>query len=236
MRFNAILLAIPLVACGSGSAVGGSDPGPRAERSYPLSGFTRIANAAPADVRVTTGGGFAIKASGSEKLLERLELTVENGALQIRVRKGAWNFGNNGSATIEVAMPRIEGASIAGAGGMTIDRGSGDFAGDISGAGDLTIGRVEGGNVSFDVSGAGDVAAAGTAETLNASVAGAGSIRAKELRVRSAEVEVAGAGSVDATVDGDARVSIAGIGSVDLGPRAKCNVSKAGLGSVTCGQ
>ncbi|PCD03725.1 DUF2807 domain-containing protein [Sphingomonas spermidinifaciens] len=237
MRFSAILLAIPLVACGSGSAIGGSDAGPKGERSFALSGFTRIANSAPADIRVTTGGsGFAIEASGSQKLLDRLEMIVEGGALQIRVKKGSWSWDNAGSATIEVAMPRIEGASIAGAGGMTIDRGTGDFDGDISGAGDLTIGRVEGGNVSFSVSGAGDVAAAGTAQTLNASVAGAGSIRARELRVRSAEVEVAGAGSINATVDGDARVSIAGLGSVDLGPRAKCTVSKAGLGSVTCGE
>lgn len=235
MRVAAILLAIPLVACGSGPAVGGSDDGPKSERSFTATGFTRVANAAPADVRVTTGGGFAVKATGNQKLLDRLEIVNENGTLQIRVKKAAWEWGRDRKATIEIAMPQIDGASIAGAGGMTIDRGTGNFTGSISGAGDLTVGQVEGGNVTFDVSGAGDVAAAGTAQTLNASVSGAGSVRAKELRVRAAEVSVAGAGSVDATVDGDARVSIAGVGSVDLGPRAKCSVSKSGVGSVTCG-
>lgn len=235
MRFNAVLLAIPLVACGSGSAIGSSDPGPQGERSFAASGFTRVANSAPADVRVTTGGNFSVKATGAQKMLDRLEIANENGTLKIRFKKGAWEWGRSEKATVEVSMPQIEGASIAGAGGMTIDRGTGNFTGTISGAGDLTVGQVEGSNVSFDVSGAGDVAAAGTAQTLNASVSGAGSVRAKELRVRAAEVSVAGAGSIEATVDGDARVSIAGIGSVDLGPRAKCNVSKSGLGSVTCG-
>jgi hypothetical protein len=234
MRFNAILLAIPLVACGSGSAIG-SDAGPQGERSFAASGFTRVATSAPADVRVTTGGAFSIKAKGGEKLLDRLEIANENGTLQIRVKKAAWNWGRDQKATIEVTMPQIDGASVAGAGDVTIDRGSGNFTGTISGAGDLTIGQVEGGDVSFDVSGAGDVAVAGTAQTLNASVSGAGSVRAKELRVRAAEVSVAGAGSVDAMVDGDARVSLAGVGSVDLGPRAKCTVSKSGVGSVTCG-
>ncbi|WP_315760655.1 head GIN domain-containing protein [Sphingomonas sp. Y38-1Y] len=234
MRFTALLLAIPLVACGGGSADAGGQ-GPRGERSYKLSGFTRVVNAAPAEVRITTGGGFDVVANGNQKLLDRLEIDVVDGTLRIRTKKDGWNWGNSGSATIEVAMPRIEGASIVGAGDMTIDRGTGNFAGEISGAGDLTIGRVEGGNVSLNVSGAGDVAAAGTAQTLNATVAGAGSVRAKELTVRSADVEVAGAGSISATVDGDARVSIAGLGSVDLGPRAKCTVSKSGLGSVTCG-
>ncbi len=235
MRFNVVLLAIPLVACGSGSAIGSSDAGPQGERSFAVSGFTRVANSAPAEVRVTTGGDFSVRAKGGEKLLERLEIANENGTLRIRVKKAAWEWGKNDKTTVEITMPNIEGATIAGAGGMTIDRGSGDFTGTISGAGDLTVGQVDGGNVTFDVSGAGDVAAAGTAQTLNASVSGAGSVRARELRVRAAEVSVAGAGSVDATVDGDARVSIAGVGSVDLGPRAKCSVSKSGLGSVTCG-
>lgn len=235
MRFNVVLLAIPLVACGSGSAIGSSDAGPQGERSFAVSDFTRVANSAPAEVRVTTGGDFSVKAKGGEKLLERLEIANENGTLRIRVKKAAWEWGKNNKTTVEITMPNIEGATIAGAGGMTIDRGSGNFTGTISGAGDLTVGQVDGGNVTFDVSGAGDVAAAGTAQTLNASVSGAGSVRARELRVRAAEVSVAGAGSVDATVDGDARVSIAGVGSVDLGPRAKCNVSKSGLGSVTCG-
>lgn len=234
MRFLSLMLAVPLVACGSGSAIGGSDPGEQTARSYPVSGFTRVASAAPAEVRITTGQNFAVRASGSAKLIERLELAVENGTLQIRLRKEGWGWSNRGDAKIEIVMPRVEGASIAGAGDMTIDRGVGDFSADISGAGDLTVGRIEGGKVSLSISGAGDMAAAGTAEALELEIAGAGSLRARDLIARSAEVSVAGAGDVVATVDGAADVSIAGMGSVDLGSRARCTVSKAGLGSVKC--
>ncbi|MEZ0497761.1 head GIN domain-containing protein [Sphingomonas sp. IW22] len=234
MRCAAILLAVPLTACG-GIAVGGGDPGPRVERSYPLSGFTRVTNAASADVRVTTGNGFEVRVSGNEALVDRLEMKVEDGTLRIGAEERSWGWGNQGSATVEVMMPQIQAAAIVGAGNMTIDRGSGDFSADVAGAGDMAIGRIDGNKVRLTISGAGDIAAAGNAQMLDASVAGTGSIRARELMVRGAKVDVAGAGDVTANVDGDAAVSIAGVGSVDLGHRSRCQVSKAGIGSVKCG-
>jgi hypothetical protein len=235
MRFTSLILALPLVACGGGNANGGTDGGAPTARSYPLSDFTRIASAVPADVDVTTGAAFSVRASGDAEAIERLELAVDSGTLTIRQRRDGWNWGRQRTVRINIVMPRVEGASIAGAGDMTIDRGVGDFAGSISGAGNMTVGRIEGVNIRLAISGAGDLAAAGHAQAAELEVAGTGSIRARELIARSADVSVAGAGDVTATVDGEADVSVAGVGSVDLGSRARCRVRKAGIGNVTCG-
>ncbi|HTG37209.1 head GIN domain-containing protein, partial [Sphingomonas sp.] len=203
--------------------------------SYPVADFTRVTNAAPADVRVTTGPTFAVRARGDKDIIDSLDIARRGNALHIGVENNAWRWGNRGSATVDVTMPRIDGAAIAGAGDMTIDRGAADFQGEVSGAGNMTIGRIEGGAVRLSISGAGDIGAAGVADRLRASIAGTGSIRARDLTARGAEIDMAGAGDITANVDGDARVSMAGVGSVDLGPRARCRVSKAGVGSVKCG-
>lgn len=229
-----LILAIPLAACG-GAADGQGGSAPAAARSYALDGFTRVASEAPADVTVTTDDVFAVRASGDARLIERLDLAVDRNTLRIRTRRDGWNWGSREQVRIDVTMPRIEGASIAGAGDMMIDRGVGDFTASIAGAGDMAIGRIEGRNITLSISGAGDLSAAGTAQSASLTVAGTGSIRARELLARAADVSVAGAGDVTATVDGDAEVSVAGVGSVDLGSRARCRISKAGVGSVTCG-
>lgn len=236
MRFTSLMLALPLVACGT-LGENEANGSPQTNRQFQVQGFDRVANAAPADVEISTGGEFAVNASGSQKLVDALDIRVENGVLRIRTKKDSrWGWsGNQGSAKVTIVMPRIQGASISGAGDMTIDRGVGDFRGEISGAGDMTIGELKGGKVSLSISGAGDLGAAGTAEQANLVISGTGSVHGKELRTRFAKVTVSGTGSVDASVDGDADVVVSGVGSVDLGNRARCRIRKSGIGDVTCG-
>lgn len=206
-------------------------------RSFPASGFDRVALSGADDVIVTTGSGFSVRASGDPRAVEALEIVVERGALQVRRKQQGWNWGtgNRGKAVVRVTMPRIVGASLAGSGDMTIDRGEGNFNAAIAGSGDMAIGRIDGRSVNLSVSGSGDLAAAGQAQQLQARIGGSGTIQASGLRAGAANVSVGGSGNLTARVSGDARVSVAGSGSVDLGPGSRCRVSKAGSGSVRCG-
>jgi len=74
-----------------------------------------------------------------------------------------------------------------------------------------------------------------TVPTLKAAaIAGSGGIDARGVRSESAEVSIAGSGSVSAQATRTADVSIMGSGDVDLSGGAKCSVSKTGSGNVRC--
>lgn len=231
----ATLGLLTLAAC-SGNAAAGRDDSPQATRSFALSGFERVALAGADDVRVTTGGDFAVRAEGPSATLERLDLRVENGELIVsRVSEQGWKLRDERGATIHVTMPRATALRLVGAGNMTLDRGSGDFAATLSGAGDLTVGNIEAERVRLALSGSGDIAVAGSTRMLDAAISGAGSIRAVDLVAGSGRVRLNGVGSIDARIDGPAQVELSGVGSADLGPASQCSVRRRGVGSVKCG-
>ncbi|UZK69107.1 DUF2807 domain-containing protein [Sphingomonas sp. S1-29] len=235
---TAALAALMLAACSGGSVDGddGEAAGPQAQRSFTLSGFDKVDLAGPDNVRVMTGSAFSVRAEGPQDVIDKLKLEVVDGTLRVgRERSSNWKWGRNPRATVTVTLPNATGASVSGAGGLTLDRGTGDFTATISGAGDLAVGRIDGGNVTLKLSGTGDIAAAGVARTLNASVSGAGSIRAEELVARQGKVSLSGVGDVAVRIDGPAQVSVSGVGSARLGPNSVCTTRKSGVGSVECG-
>lgn len=240
MRILPLGLLIPLAACG----MGGSDDDDRAgipangsggTRSYAVADFTTVEQRGPDDVDVRVGSGFSVRAEGEPDVLDRVKIIHDGKRLRItRVRSGfSWR---SGAAKIYVTMPRIEAASLAGAGDIAIDRIDGAaFVGDIAGAGSLSLGRVAVESLRLSIAGSGNVAAAGEARSFSVSIAGSGDVDAAKLRAATANVKIAGSGSVRAAVDGDAKVSIMGAGDVDLGPKARCDVEKMGAGEVRCG-
>jgi hypothetical protein len=133
-------------------------------------------------------------------------------------------------------MPRIAGASVSGAGTVTVDRAEGaDFAGRVGGAGTLRIGTLKTGQASLAVGGAGQLEVGGTANRLVAHLSGVGSIKAGALAARAGLIDMSGTGSVTARVNGPVEVKLSGLGSVNVLGQPQCVVRKSGWGSVRCG-
>jgi len=230
-------VAIALAAAGCHRAADAEDrnAGPKVARTYQVANFDRIEVAGPYEVRVVTGGNAGVTASGGENLLNETEVVVEGGELKIRPKKHkSWHW-SNGSAQFTVNVAALRAATIAGSGGITVDKVSGDFAADVAGSGDLRLPSVAGGKVKLAIAGSGDLMAAGTADNVDISIAGSGDIDAKSLVSRTAAVSIAGSGGVAAHATQTADVSIMGSGDVDLTGGAKCSVSKMGSGNVHCG-
>ena len=229
--------ALALGACHVGGNAEDKDAGPKVSRNYQVAAFDRIAVAGPYDVKVVTGGKPGISASGNQKLLDETDVVVEGGVLKImpKKKKGMrWGWSSNGSATFTVNAAALKGASIAGSGGIAIDKVVGDFGGDVAGSGDLKIASVAGGKVKLAIAGSGDVQAAGNADSVDIEIAGSGGVDAKGLATRAASVSIAGSGSVSVQARETAAVSIVGSGDVDVTGGAKCRVEKAGSGDVRC--
>ena len=235
----ASLAAIGLLAsaCHVNADAEERDAGNEVSRSYQVGAFDRIAVAGPYEVNVVSGGNGAITAKGGENLLAETEVVVEGNTLTIKPKKQKgfrWSW-RGGKAVFTVNAAALHGASIAGSGGITVDKVAGDFDGDVAGSGGMKIGQVAGGKVKLAIAGSGDVEVTGKADTVDLSIAGSGDINAGGLASRAADVSIAGSGNVRVNASESADVSIMGSGDVEVTGGAKCNVSKAGSGDVRCG-
>ena len=231
-----MLATLGLSACSEGSA---QDAGPQTSRNYQVGSFTGIEVSGPFDVTVTTGRPVAVAAQGSQRVMEALEVKVENGKLVIRPLKKGWFNGMSWSSRDKVAftvsVPSLAEAGIAGSGNMRIDQVSGDsFKGGIAGSGDLRVGRLAVRDLDLGIAGSGEVSVAGQAQRAKYGIAGSGDLDASGLRAVDAEAEIAGSGNIRAQVTGNAKATIAGSGDIAITGGARCTSSKNGSGNIRC--
>ena len=123
-------------------------------------------------------------------------MVVEGDTLKImpKKHKGIRFNWTHGKAVFTVNAAALHGASIAGSGGINVDRVAGDFEGDVAGSGDLKVNGIAGGSVKLSIAGSGNVHAAGKADRVDLEIAGSGDIRAGGLASRTADVSIAGSG------------------------------------------
>jgi len=137
---------------------------------------------------------------------------------------------------ILVSMPRVSGATLSGAGSVTIDRTeSPDFSANLRGAGTIDLPALHADRARFDMGGAGKITAAGSVGSVDAQVHGFGSIELASLAARAGRFDMSGTGSIRARVDGPADATMNGVGSIDILGSPRCTVHKHGLGSIHCG-
>lgn len=240
MRAAAALLGTALIATACHSSGSAEETGPTVSRDVPVAGaFDRIASTGSTDVVVTVGGPAAIRAEGDQATLDRLEITNQNGQLQIGLRQSSGNWfswGHHGGATVHVTLPALAGASITGSGDMRIDRVQGPrFAGSITGSGDMEVGTLAVGEANLAVTGSGGITAAGTAQQASGSVTGSGDLHLDRLEAANATLAVAGSGDIGIRATQTAAIEIRGSGDVTVTGPARCTISKSGSGDVRCG-
>ena len=237
MRFRQFQLAILALATCSGAALAAQSAA--AQRDYRVGSFDRVSAAGANLVIVHVGSAPSVRARGPAETLERMEVVVERGGLQIRPRREySHNFDwhNLRPATYTVTLPRLTDASLAGSGEMRIDRAEGDrFAASVAGSGNLDIAALRVGHANLSMAGSGNLGARGSATRADLSIAGSGDIRARGLSSGSAAVSIAGSGDAELTARETVNVSIIGSGDAKIGGGARCAVTRMGSGAAHCG-
>lgn len=239
---KAMLLGVGAVAmatagCGKSHA---EDGGPTVQRNFQVGAFDKIEVAGPYDVTVRTGSGPSVSASGPEKAVEQLVVEVRGDKLVIHTKdrnRGIFSWGshNFGTTSLQVTVPALSAAAIAGSGGLSIDKIKGDtFKGAVGGSGDLTLGSLEVQSLKLAIGGSGDIRASGQAGSADYTIAGSGDIDASGLSSQTADASIAGSGSIRAKATGTANAKIMGSGDITLTGGAKCSVSKMGSGDINC--
>lgn len=237
----AIIIAASAATAGCGHDRGG-DAGPTVSRNYQISDFKEIEVAGPYDVEVRVGGAPSATAQGNEKLLGKTRVEVENGKLTIRPEDqhgGIFGFhwgSTRGSAKFVVTVPQLTAASLAGSGGIHVDKVQGDsFEGSIAGSGDIDINSLQVQSLKMSVAGSGSLkATSGTAQNANFNIAGSGDLDLSNVQAKDINVSIAGSGNLRAHSSGTAQISIMGSGDATITGGAKCQVSKMGSGTANC--
>lgn len=229
---GAVLVAM-LSACSTGGAtVAGT--GSAGQRSFEVGGFDSVETSGSYDVVVTVGGQPSVRAEGDETALERLEVRVDNGRLQIGSRPGSWT--SHGRTIVYVTAPSLKAASTSGSGNMQIGPlQSPQFRAETSGSGNVSLERVESEAAQFGINGSGNIQAAGRARQARLVVHGSGNGNLGALQAENAEISVAGSGRAAVHATGAASIDLAGSGDVQVTGGARCTVQKAGSGHVRCG-
>jgi hypothetical protein len=176
-----------LIALASSSLLAGAATAET--QSYNVKDFDKISVATGIKADVTVGPTYSVVADSSVEGLERLEVKVKNGELQLRrVSKGMrWKRGDN--VTVNITLPALTG--LDGSSGASVDATGIDAA-----------------SFAIDASSGAHIDASGTCDRLSIDISSGAHVDAGELQCRSvlADASSGADGNVYATeeVNGDA--------------------------------
>jgi hypothetical protein len=197
-----LLLGLLLLAA---LAVAGCGGGPRTTETRQVDPFDRIEVSGSIDVQVVPGNADTVRVSAGEHIIDHVQTDSSDGVLHLSIRDHGIVIGPDpyDGATVQVSADAMKGVRI-------------------SGSSDLRLGRVDTDELSIEISGSGDVEAAGTVRNLIASIEGSGDADLRDLEARTATVSIQGSGdakvnasdTLDVTVQGSGDVSY--LGSPDV--------------------
>ena len=235
----ALVSALVLAACNAADAQRGDEAeGGRAngQRSFQVAAFDSVSLGGHHNVIITVGAAPSVRAEGSERELNDLEITNRGNELHIGTKeRNNWS-GRRDPVTIHITVPALAKAAIGGSGDIRIDNVQGQrFAAAIGGSGNIDIASIRVAEGRFSVAGSGNIrAGSGQAQSTNVSIAGSGDVDLRSVESRNAEISIVGSGDVRLRASEAASVSIMGSGDVTVAGQARCTISKMGSGDVHC--
>ncbi|GAA0659182.1 hypothetical protein FHT00_002009 [Sphingomonas insulae] len=211
------------------------------ERRVNVGSFEKLRVSGAFDVTVTTGGSPGATVTGDRAAIGDIDLHTEGATLIVRRNpNGRWSEQGQAATTRPVAIvlttPRLASVAVVGGSRIAVSRLAApriDLA--ATGAGAITVGAVEGDQLTAQLIGEGKISVAGKAATARLLANGAGTIDAAGLEVGDLAVHLDGLGSVTARARYTAQVSNTGLGTITIAGRPKCRVTAIAGAPVTCG-
>ena len=197
----------------------------------PLEDFTGIKVEGISTVFISQGNVNSIKIEGEEKNGSQVKAEVSKGILKI---SGGNKINTQQKTKIYLIVKNINSIDVA---GITEVKSLSEITTDklniySSGAGDITL-DVKANEIMADISGVGDVRLSGTTENFDSKISGAGNLKAADLEIQKAKIQVSGAGTAKVNVKKSLDANISGAGSIIYkGNPEERNVEISGMGSV----
>lgn len=209
-------------------------------RTFNVPTFTVINANIVGDVIYTHSANAAVEAKGDEKMIENLQVTVENGVLNLRRDKKLFERrkSRRGKLTVYVSSPVLKEVRSNGVGDILLNDKieTEHFIIQSKGVGDVDIKDINCNEITIQSTGVGDVKVKGTTGFLTLVSSGVGDTNAKYLIAENAEVTSKGVGDVTCHVTGSLDLKKTGVGDVRyFGEPTIKKLRTSGPGSIKSG-
>jgi hypothetical protein len=207
--------------------------GPAVTVIYSVPAFHSVRLAIDGNVHLTQGNVQKLEISAQQNILDKLSLEVVNGKLVIGFDNNCGSI-NYQTLEIYITIPEVKEIGISGSGNIVTSNTiqSNNLSFDISGSGNVTA-AVQTTSVSSNISGSGNINMSGIASIVKFTVSGSGNLRGYQLETLDADITVSGSGDVETTVENNLNVTVSGSGSVRYKGHPAVNSSISGSGSIT---
>lgn len=158
------------------------------ERRLPWTGGDKVEITTPAPLRL-------IASDGSDVILRGTPAAVAH----LQVRGGRLVSCGRLEGPVEVALPARALRNVR-----------------ISGAGDVTLEKLDQRELELRISGSGQIEAHGTVERVSAHISGSGDVRLADVAMKRLDAKISGSGSVEAGPKEEADLKLSGAGKVKL--------------------
>jgi hypothetical protein len=198
-----------------------------------VNAFTSVDVRSSIDVYVKQDSVVSVKIEADENLLEYVQVTVDNGTLDIREEKG-YNLRSTKGIKVYVSGPSFKHFEASGACDIYSENqinSTGPISIDLSGACDVKM-DLKTPAINVDLSGAGKITLKGETKDFDVDGSGSTNVRCFELMTENTRVEMSGAGDAEVFASLKLDVHVSGAADVKYKGNAAVNQNVSGAGSV----
>lgn len=182
---------------------------------------------------VVNSGNPSLKVEGDENILRYIETDVHNGWLEIKTRDHI-NLHSSNPVKVYVTTPELTALKVNGSGNITctnkFSQGN-NMSFDITGSGNISA-NVNAPEVNAGITGSGNMYLKGETRDAKIHITGSGNYDSPDLKAENADVRISGSGDANLFADNNLKASIAGSGNVKYRGNATVQQHTAGSGSV----
>jgi hypothetical protein len=221
-------------ACDNGNwsfGFGISGEGPVKTETRTVRDFHAISAQIPGTIEVRISEDYAVEVHAQENLLPLLKTVVKNGKLRIYFDE---NVSNAKGLKVLVSAPSFDAFELAGSGHLeAFDPIQGDkLELSIAGSGEIVLPEATVNKLNCDIAGAGDIQLGGRTTDMEFDIAGSGDIDAQKMVAEHGEINIAGSGTVNCSVNQTLKADISGSGDVYYSGTPTVDSDISGSGSV----
>ncbi len=205
-------------------------PNRPADEVRELDPFSGIGISISADVFYTQGNTHEIRIEGSDRDVNDLITSVQDGFLKVRYDNMRLN---RSKLTLFITSKALDAVKISGSaqfvGKKPVATDELDLG--ISGSGGINFSQLDSDEVGMKISGSGNIELEkGTADETDISISGSGDVRAEGFEVSECSVSLSGSGSVRILVTSELDAKMSGSGKVYYRGDPTVNSSSSGSG------
>jgi predicted ester cyclase len=196
-----------------------------------VSDFSRVSLQGVGTLVIEQSDTEALTIDAEPRVLRRIETTVQDGTLFIRPDRG---FKTREAITYSLTVDELTGIELSGAGQVQMQRlETGDFSLIVSGAGSVAIEDLTAKTLAVEATGNASVTLGGTVDSQTVTFGQAGTYDAANLVSRIATVSVDGAAKAIVNASESLEASASGASSIAYYGDPSVSESTSGVGSVT---